>query len=272
MKTNKLQQNVLLQTSDYSLFESHESNRSLHVDKALFESMRRVGFMPSSPIHCATNKNKKLKVIRGHHRLSYAKQLGLPVYYVIDDSNTEIGDLETCQSKWSLEDFVVCHAHNGNPEYEHLLNFKTTHNLPMGAAASLVYGYTNMKCGQKLLQDIKRGTFKRGDMIHANKVAGLVDYCLNHGISFATNSSFISALSGVVAVNEFDSDHFTRKISSDPIRLRKRSTHKEYLDEIEDFYNFGVRLPLRVPLSLLAQQNSDLRRAVPQNSTGGASR
>lgn len=62
-------------THDYTIFESHELNRPLREKPNLMASMARAGFMPSSPIQCQRNGSAKLKVIRGHHRLDYAKRL-----------------------------------------------------------------------------------------------------------------------------------------------------------------------------------------------------
>ena len=80
-------------TRDYDFFEMHNLNRPLHDDPLLLASMKKYGFMPSQPLQCVRNGGTKLKVIRGHHRLNYAKQLGLPVWYIVDDSNTDIFEL-----------------------------------------------------------------------------------------------------------------------------------------------------------------------------------
>lgn len=97
MRTDKPQLKV---TKDYALFKAHELNRPLSEKPILLESMKAHGFMPSSPLQVEKDRDGRLKVIRGHHRLMYAKRLGLPVWYVIDDSNTDIFDLEGAPSTW----------------------------------------------------------------------------------------------------------------------------------------------------------------------------
>ena len=88
-------------TKNYDLFELHPFNRDLHKDALLKTSMKENGFMPSSPIHCVRNGNGKLKIIRGHHRFANAKELGLPVWYVIDESNVDLFLLEgSSRSRW----------------------------------------------------------------------------------------------------------------------------------------------------------------------------
>ncbi len=128
----------LEKTYNYDLFEPHEFSRPLHEDKVLLGSMQKYGFLPSCPIHCVQSDNGKLKVIRGQHRLHYARRLGLPVYYVIDDSNPDIFYLEAVRQKWSLTDFAEARANAGDKNYIKLLAFKKKHGLPLGAAARLL--------------------------------------------------------------------------------------------------------------------------------------
>jgi hypothetical protein len=125
-------------TKDYELFKLSKLSRPLHKDKVLLRSMQKYGFLPSCPIHCVETGNGKLKVIQGQHRLHYAKKLGLPVYYVIDDSNPDLSDLEAVRQKWELIDFAEAYANSGNKNYIKLLAFKKKYRLPLGAAASLL--------------------------------------------------------------------------------------------------------------------------------------
>jgi ParB-like chromosome segregation protein Spo0J len=81
-------------TKDYDLFDLNEFNRPLHKDRSLENSMKEYGFMPSSPLQVAKNPNGKLKIIKGHHRFSIARKLGLNIWYVVDGSCTDIFYLE----------------------------------------------------------------------------------------------------------------------------------------------------------------------------------
>lgn len=246
----------LQNTKDYSIFQPHEFNRPLKEKPELLKSMTEHGFMPSSPLQCVHNGNGKLKVVRGHHRLHYAKQLGLPVWYVIDETVTDIFGLEggTGQT-WTPGEFAEARVNAGDKDCTFLMNFRKKHNLTLGAASSLVGG----ECAgsHNKARAIKDGSFRVGDMTHANQVVDITDHCREKGIAFATSTAFVSAISMVLHVPEFDAQAFKHRVSLYPSRMGKRGTVDEYLAEIEAAYNYAAKKPL--PLAFRAREMSKER-------------
>lgn len=239
-------------TKDYTVFESHDHNRPLHEDPVLMASMGKVGFMPSSPIQCVRNGSGKLKVVRGHHRLDYAKRLKLPVWYVIDDSKVDIFDLEGGRQKWSAEDFMIGRAYSGNEDCAKLVDFKKQHHLTTGAAASLLGGQS-AGSGNHVIA-IKNGTFRVAkDLTHAMTVVGITDWCRTCGIEFATSSAFVSAVSACARVPEFDAELFKHRVKLNGAQMRRRSTRDDYLEEIDALYNYAAK-GKRVPLEFRAKE------------------
>jgi len=227
-------------TTNYDLFEMHEFNRPLHDDPVLLESMKTHGFMPSSPIQCVRNGKGKLRVIRGHHRLHYAKRLKLPVYYVVDETNNDIFDLEgSTTQRWTVKDFAIARSKAGNIDCSKVLEFQKKHGINLGAAASLVGG-ESAGSGNKTKQ-IKAGTFKITDMKYANAVVDVTDFCRECGIAFATSSAFVKAVSKVLRIPEFNVNLFLHRIKTNPALIRKCSQSEAYLDEIEAIYNYGAK-------------------------------
>jgi len=242
----------LKSTKNYELFEMHELNRPLHEDKYLYESMSKHGFMPSSPMQCVRNGNNKLKVIRGHHRLHYAKMLGLPVWYIIDESNTDLFDLEgSSKIGWDVNDFASGRAQDGDEGCIKLLAFSKKHGLPMGSAASLVGGQS--ASSGNMQKAVKRGTFEVGDMKHATQVAMITDHCKACGIKFATSSAFVGAVSAVLRVPEFDSARFMHCISLYSANLHRSGSKAGCLDEIDALYNYAAKAK-RIPLAFKAKE------------------
>jgi hypothetical protein len=240
----------------------HACNRPLHKTEELIASMLRHGFMPSSPIHCIRNGGGKLKVIRGHHRLTCAKKLGIPVWYVVDDTNTDIFALEgDSRQRWSLHDFAEARRRDGDLACKALLAFRKKHCLPLGVAASLVGGQSAGSCNRNLA--IKRGIFRIGDMKHANAVARVTDACMEKGISFANSKAFVSAVSMVLLIPEFDVELFMHRVSVYCANLRKRSTMEHYLDEIEALYNYNSKSK-RMPVAFRAREEARRRNPVKQ--------
>ena len=234
-------------TRDLDIFEMHEENRDLREKPALEESMRLHKFMPSSPIQCTRNGRGKLKVIRGHSRLDYAKRLGLGVWYVIDQTVTDLFELEgDAGSRWSIEDFLVSRAKAGNEHYRRDIAFRKEHGISLGAAISLMAGESAGSLNA--VRKVKQGTFRvSNDLEHANVVVSLVDFCRAHGAACAGTSGFVNALSAVARVPEFEPAVFRNRIAKMPSLLAKQATTKSYLDIIEEVYNYqakGRRLPL----------------------------
>ena len=242
----------LQRTNNYELFEMHECNRDLHDNQVLKESMRQHGFMPSSPLHCKRNGNGTLKVIRGHHRLYCAKELKIPVYYIIDESNCDIFSLEGGSGQnWSVVDFATARAKDGDKNCASLIAFKKKHGLPIGAAASLVGGES--AGSQNKNSQVKEGTFHSGDMKHANAVVRITDFCRDAGMAFATSFGFVSAISSALYVPEFDGEKFLAHAALYPRMMSRRARTVDYMQEVEMLYNYGAR-GKRLPLAICARE------------------
>ena len=234
-------------TKDYSIFQMHPLNRDIAEKHALLASMKTHGFMPSSPIHCVRTSSG-LKVIRGHHRLDLAKRLKLPVWYVIDDSNTDIFDLEgDASQRWSVLDFAIGRAKNGDEHAKAVIAFQRKHHLTLGVAVSLLYG---QGAGSgNAVGHLKRGTFEVAeDLRHARAVVGITDHLRSCGIAFATQAALVHAISRCLRVPEFKADVLKHRISQTPTIIKKRTNTEAYMDELESAYNYaakGRRLPLK---------------------------
>lgn len=246
-------------TRDYTVFEMHEFNRPLHDDPVLFQSMKDNGWMPSSPAQVVKSGNGRLKVVRGHHRLAIAKQLGIPVWYVIDETVADPWSLEGCRSAWTGHDFAVARAANGDKDVKAVIDFSKKHGINLGVAASLLGGESAGSSNK--MKMIKTGTFKiAGDTSHAQKVVWVIDRCREVGIEFATATPFVSAVSMMVYLPEFDPNVFIHKVRQNKDRLERRGTSDRFLDEIEAIYNFAAKKS--VNLAFLAREASKVRRAV----------
>lgn len=249
----------LRKTCNYDLFEMNDLNRKIIAKPLLLASMQQFGFMKSSPLQVVESENGKLQIIRGHHRFHYAKRLNLPVWYVIDDSNTDIHFLERdSRQSWSAQDFADSHEARGDEDYIILMDFKRKHGLTLGAAASLVGGES--ASSHNKIMAIKEGKFKRGDMTHANQVAKIIDYCRELGVPFATQATFVEALSAALRIPEFDIDVLCHRLKLHSGNMNHRGRKDEYLDEIEAIYNYMAK-DKRMPVKFRALEVGKQRRA-----------
>ena len=253
MKTNKPK---LEYTTDYSLFEMHNLNRKLHDDPVLEASMAKYGFWPSEPIACKHNGGNTLKIVKGHHRFNTAKKLGIGVYYIVDDTPCTIFEREgSGKVLWNGNDFLYAYVCDKNKDCTTLYNFMKKHGIAIGAAASLVGGET--AGSGNMVRKVKAGAFKVGDLTHANAVTEVTDFCRDSGFPFATSTSFVTAVSMVLKVQDYDHARMMAALAKHGHKMKRRSTRNDYLAELEGVYN-GGRVN-RVPLAFQALEASKER-------------
>ena len=115
----KISENKIYETTDYSIFQMLEGNRTLTNDRVnkIVESINKVGYM-LSPILV----NEKMQVIDGQGRLGALERLRLPVHYMIQDGIgiKECQQMNIHQSNWSMYDYIVSYAMLGNESYRRL--------------------------------------------------------------------------------------------------------------------------------------------------------
>lgn len=234
---------ALERTFDHGRFVRHASNRDFTEKPRLRESMRAHGFMPSSPIHVATiHGSTKLAVIRGHHRLHYAKELKLPVYYVVDDSVTNIRLIEGIGGEeWKLKDFVHSSVADGVNDYEALRDFSANHKLSLTVAASLLAGQTVASADMN--NDIRDGVFaiNSGEIYHAKLVTEITDFLVGRKVKFAVKRSFVGALSNALRVPEVEFDRLLSQVKKHWEMLSNKATIDDFLSDIERVYNYQIR-------------------------------
>ena len=225
----------LQKTTKYELFTTHPYNRNLHNGaKELERSMRKTGFWPSKAIHVDSN----MQIIEGHNRYHVAKKLNIPLYYIVDESNTDIRHIEGFKhTLWNSVDYAVANARAGNKDYIGLLDFAAKYSLPITTAAFMLMGMKSK--GGLVTESIRTGNFKIKDYAGAERIADAVEKMKGYGASFSKERNFIIALSCCIKlVDYFSLDVLIKKVKLEPRRMVKRSTRDDYLEEIEMAYNF----------------------------------
>lgn len=247
-------------TRNYDIFEMHPVNRDIQEKPVLVASLKAHGFMPSSPIQCVRNSTGKLRVIRGHSRLYYSQRLGLPVWYVVDESNTDLYNLEgDSSSRWSVSDFLTSRAKGGDVHCQRVIEFQRKHGLTIGSAISLLAGES--AGSNNHMNAVKRGTFKvSADLGHAHAVADAIDHFKACGLAFVTRSAFVGAVSLALRVPELDVELLKHRVTLNPTIVQNRPTTKECLDELDGLYNYGGKSK-RIPLAFRALEIARERHA-----------
>lgn len=259
-----MQNTTIKETINYSIFDLHEHNRDVNEKSVRFKnlimSMQKHGFLDAFPLDCIRNGNGRLKVRSGHHRLKAAAIVGIPVKYVITKSNITIQELENAgPGRWSMRDYLSSFCRQGKKDYIIVDGYVKETGINISVATSLFYGHV---AGSN--NAIKDGGFFEGEFKIKNyklpyMVADIVLHLKEIGITFATNTRLVSAISMLYWVDAFDIERFKKKSRSHKSLFEKQADVSSYLSMIEKIYNKQTKEKEKVNLSFLAKIEKEKR-------------
>lgn len=242
-------------TTNYKMFGTDDTNRAVELPKhkALMESMKLYGFLPSFPIVVRRGKGGQWIVRDGQHRLHVAAKLGLPVYWVEEPTDFCIAVVNSTAKTWTTDNYASMYAKNGHAAYEEGLAFAARHKMKTGCAFALLAGKSSYSFIQ---EDFKAGKFKIRERALAETVAGI--YTPMVGMCKELNrSTFVEACLLVCQVNNFD----VGRLLSNATRCRDKLVGypriEPLLHMLEDVYNYHQRQlkPLKVEaIALMRKQ------------------
>jgi hypothetical protein len=238
------------ESRDYSKFELTEINRNISISKNLEKSMKEHGFLDAYPLHCVRNGNGKLKIKAGHHRFDMAQKLGLPIKYVVSNDTATIHELEKATNKWTLKDYLISYWRAGYTEYHTLKEYHERVGISLYSCISMLGGES--AGSHNLSKKFMSGEFEVKGMEHANTVAELVLHADRCGFKWARSQHFVSALSKIVWVINFDFEQLKNKIQSHTSLMRQQATTHDYINMLDTVYNRNNSH--RMPLAYLAEE------------------
>lgn len=238
-------------TRNYRLFgftsENRKRNAAKH--KRLLEAMKQYGFLPSFPVVCRRDATGNLIVKDGQHRVMFAEELGLPVYYTVESINFDVAVINTTAKVWTLIDYAEKFAANGVQPYVDGLQFANRYKLPVGVAFSLLGGTTSFG---NVLPSFIDGTFRIRDQRWAEAVAYLYNQLIGLSRDIA-NKRLVEACMACCRVADFDAQRLISGARRNRESLQSYSTRDGFLDMCETLYNFGRKQ--LVPLKIQAIQS-----------------
>lgn len=243
-------------TTDYQIFDNTCLNRTLKPakHKRLLASMKKYGFQWWHPIVCRKS-GRLLLVIGGQHRLQFAKELGLPVYYVIltERDATKLPSIpegEATNVPWDIRDYAESNAAQGKESYQHLLEFCSQYELPVSYAASILSG--SMQFGG-VKDSYVNGDFEVTDLTFAKSIASIW-LTIRRIDPSVTSGNLMQALAAICRVDGFDVERMTSKIERHKHLLERQVSKDYYLKLLERIYNNRVPAESQFPLAFQAQQ------------------
>jgi len=222
-------------TRDYRLFCYSLENRErcLSKHRKLRRSIEKYGTLPYFPAVCRRDKDKNLIVIEGQHRIAFAEEKGLPVYWVETDINFDVAEINCTPVGWAPVDYANRYAREGLSDYREALAFADVNNIPITSAFTLLSGAASYGA---ISEALKGGTFTIKAAAWAYRVIDIYN-------AFAKmdrrccKSCFLLALMMVCRVSEFDERRLIRCAERCQEKLASYSTKEAFLAMLEEIYN-----------------------------------
>jgi hypothetical protein len=256
----------LQETRNYEKFELLNFNRDVKKTRNLEASMKEYGFLSPYPLHVQRNGNGKLKIKAGHHRFYVARQLGIPVKYVISNDDISIYQLEKATNPWSMQDYLESHCRRGLPEYLKVKRYCDETGIPVNLAIAMLGG--NTAGTANFTEAFKTGTYKvKGSSSHAEMVKDLVLCLKGCGVKFYNTALLVQGFSRCVWLKEFSVNKMKSKMRTFHGLMEKKADLNQSLIMLEDIYNRQSRE--KIPLRFLAEEAAKGRNLIPLKNRSG---
>ena len=240
----------IYETNNYSIFSLINGNREIdraHVAQLKY-SIKNYGYL-NSPI----TVNKKFEIIDGQHRFTAAKELNLPIRYIIQDNYglNEVQIMNTNGKNWRKSDYLESYCDRGNSNYLKLKKFMNEFpEFGISSAESIltncVGGINNR--GSVDGDDTNRvKNFQNGNLV-------ISDENLKNGIDIAKKIQmfkpyydgynrriFVSAMIGIFKNENYNHNQMIQKLNLNSTVLKHCSNVMQYKECIEQIYNYKTR-------------------------------
>jgi len=173
-----------------------------------------------------------------------AKELHIPIYYIIDDSASlhEVRLLNQNIRPWTTGDYLHSYISLGYSQYIDLSEFAKTYSFSVPYA--LLYATGNFMSPQKHIREFRQGKFAFENHEKAENMASFVNELRKHCEGFAwRDRDFLRALSQIFS--KIDQKKFLEKLEKNSLSLTRRTSVRDYLRQFEDVLNFRVPVLLQ---------------------------
>ncbi len=229
---------VIQKTHDHDMFSFIEGNR--HVSKtrisALKKSIEKNNLLYLAPIVV----NEKMKIIDGQHRWQAAKELNVPIYYMIvpDIDVDDMIILNAYQRAWTLDNFLKLYLSKGLPEYVKLQEFANKWSLSTSMATGILTGSFTHSTG--IREDFKSGNFVATNAVKGEKLMEEAQSLqpFTQGGDFLFRREFLHAFSRVLEIIKIDELLLALQKGE---KIERRATRIDYFREFELILNKGKK-------------------------------
>jgi hypothetical protein len=221
-------------TTNYSLFQPLKGNRNVNRGHV----MRIKESMKKQMLPTFIEVNERYEVIDGQHRLEALKELGLPVYYIVNEGSglREAQRHNEIKRKWGYADIMSSHCAAENENYLFIQYLVNKYSLTIDNALIACKRGIN---GQRLNYDFQQGEL---EIKNKKEIEELIRQALrvNAVVNIMRKTAW-SAILQCIDSKFFDIDVFIRKLTYLKDQFTPQVTKKQQIAQIEEIYNYKNR-------------------------------
>ena len=221
-------------TTNYSLFKPLKGNRNVNRGHV----MRIKESMKKQMLPTFIEVNERYEVIDGQHRLEALKELGLPVYYIVNEGSglREAQRHNEIKRKWGYADILASHCAAENENYLFIQYLMNKYDLTINNA---LIACQRGNDGQSI-----QYKFQQGELEIKNKkeIEDLIRKALRiNALVNVVRRTVWSAILQCVDNEDFDVDVFMQKLTYLKNQFSPQVTKKQQIAQIEEIYNYRNR-------------------------------
>lgn len=230
------------ETYDYEKFKILSSNRDIKKSNynGLLTSFKEIYLLALVIV------NENYEIIDGQHRFNAAKELALPIRYIIMPGYgiNEVRQYNKTMQKWLKLDYRDSYATEGKDAYVELTDFMNEFpDFGIQVSLKLLTGsyrkYINENGSKISSKDFQSGGLKieraANAYVLARKILEFKEY-----FSGYNNPTFISAIIPILSKKIYDHKRMIQKLRSSGIHIEKRATAEQYRLLLQKIYNYKV--------------------------------
>lgn len=226
---------VIFKTTNYNRFKTLMGNRVVtqqRVEK-IKSSISKVGYIINPII-----VNEKMEVIDGQGRLQALKEMGLPVYYLVQQGIgvKECIAMNINQTDWTTLDYIKSYTDRGVEDYVKLTELISRFGWFILTKTLITIAANKVNVGIKYIKD---GAFKFTcpDHIANQECAYLMRLKPIRKYIGGNLDNFMSCMLFCFRNPEIDGERMMKKLLQYPQRIGSFTTISECLGQIEPIYN-----------------------------------
>ncbi len=227
-------------TREYDKFKLRDDNRltiSLHNVERIVQSIKNKNMLHMRPI----TVNEDMEIVQGQHRYLAAKQLGIDIYYTVQEGLTPEDIISLNIGKaWNGLDYLNFYVKNGYQQYVMLHDFIKKNRVPFRTALNLV-----TRRGKRPYEDFKKGLFVFTQDSKDNSLQLCYEFISiivgeNGSGAYLHSNRFWKGLLRYVDSAEFNHQQFLKGLKNNIHKVRPLRSEEQYVDLFKRLQDHGA--------------------------------